>query len=137
MRSAVLIFFVAGLVSGCIPRSAFAPPPYDYETWSRSGATELDVWKAMLDCGYASPFEAVADFPGGGRSDEQIVESMLCIERSGYSHYVERRNTPVCSQWRRMQPACQPGARIVTPDANRRLKSGYCKKYPQSRACVP
>lgn len=137
MKTSFLMGVFAVLLSGCLPKNAFSPPPHDYETWSKPGASELDIWKAMLDCGYASPFAAVEKFPGGDRSDKQIVESMLCLERSGYTHYVERRPTPVCSEWRMKTLACEPDAAIPLPDLNKRLNSGYCKKYPQSRACVP
>jgi len=91
----------------------------------------------MLDCGYASPFKPVETFPGGSRTDEQIAQSMLCVERSGYSHYLDGNLTPVCTGWKAKAAACQPGSVVVTPDPTVRLNSGYCKKYPQSRACVP
>lgn len=137
MKGKVLFVAWACLISGCLPKSAFAPPPQDYETWTKPGASELDVWKIMLECGYASPFAATGEFPGGYRSDEQIVEAMLCIERSGYRHHVERRATPVCSGWRARTSACQIGATVARPDPSIRLSSGYCKRYPQSRACLP
>lgn len=137
MRRVLLMCAMAVLLTACLPKNAFAPPPDEYETWIKPGASELDVWKAMLDCGFASPFRVVERYPGGDRSDEQIAESMRCIEGAGYRQFERGRPALACDGWRKELLACQPGSAVRKPDVNVRLNSGYCKKYPQARACIP
>jgi len=137
MIKILLVIITAALVAACLPKNAFAPPPDEYETWIKQGASELDVWKAMLGCGFASPFRVMEAYPGGERSDEQIAASMRCMEGIGYRQYEQGRPSLVCDGWRSRLMACTSDAAVRKPDVDVRLNSGYCKKYPQSRACVP
>jgi len=138
MRTAILIVFLVVNVCGCLPKDAFAPPPDAYEHWKKPGVDEVTIWKDMLDCNFAEPFGGGRGIEGGQRTFDQTVESMVCMERQGYSYLHEGRTRNVCSipGWNQ-SVSCGPGAVIPLPDSARRLNSGYCKKYPQSRACVP
>jgi len=55
IRQAVVILAIVAM-PGCLPRTAFAPPPDNWEMWRKPGTEEVVLWKNLLDCGYASPF---------------------------------------------------------------------------------
>lgn len=136
MKKALLILLVTILGTGCLPRNAFAPPTETYKRWSKPNADDLTIWKDMLECGYAAPFDDLAGIDGSGWDFDQTVASMICMERSGYSYQERGKRIEVCRRYRG-NTSCQANAAIPLPDVSRRLSSGYCKKYPESRACVP
>ncbi len=138
MKVAVLLPLMAVLVSGCLPKGAFAPPPDAYEHWAKPGADEVSIWKRMLECNFAEPFGGGRGIQGGERTFDETAASMICMERSGYSYIHEGNIRQVCSisEWKQ-SGACGAGAAVPIPDVSRRLGSGYCRKYAQSRACVP
>lgn len=143
MRVTILIAVLA-ITTGCLPKNAFASPPETYKCWSKPGAGDVAIWKAMLECNYAEPFTGWGGGPRMGlppeeaRTTDQIVASMVCMERSGYSYRDGNKVLQTCQDptWKKSL-SCQVGAVIPVPEASRRLSSAYCKKYPQSRACVP
>lgn len=55
MKIVTLIILMV-FACGCLPKNAFAPPPYTYEHWVKPGADEVTVWKDMLECNYSDPF---------------------------------------------------------------------------------
>lgn len=139
MKSMLLAILLAVCTSSCLPKNAFAPPPDAYEHWLRPGSDDVTTWKHMLECNYPEPFRGGRGIEDGERTFDQVVASMICMERLGYSYLDEKRVIRVCESpagWRG-SASCLPGAKIPVPDMNRRLNSGYCKRYPQSRACVP
>lgn len=124
--------------TGCLPRDAFAPPPDNYEMWTKPGADDVRTWKDLLECNYPSPFGGGARIEGGNRTLEEGAGSMICMERLGYSYKEGHRVQRVCDlSGVKGRQACISGAGVPTPDVQRRLSSGYCKKYPQSEACTP
>lgn len=138
MNKIILLVLVCLLTLGCLPRNAFAPPPYNYERWVKPGADKITIWKDMLDCNYAEPLLGGRRIEGGDRTFEQVAGSMICMERLGYAYRTGSSTKEVCRQsgWKATE-ACISGKDIPTPDSQRRLSGGYCKKYPESRACIP
>jgi hypothetical protein len=134
----ILPLLATALLAGCLPKAAFAPGPDTYEAWTRPGVSNVAIWKDMLECNYPEPFKSGHGFEGGQRTIDEFVGSMVCMERLGYAYREGGKVMRVCETpgWRG-RPSCQPGADIPVPDVRRRLSSGYCKKYPASRACVP
>lgn len=90
----------------------------------------------MLECGYAAPFDGIRGIERAERTFDDTVATMICMERYGYSYSEGSRQIRVCERFK-SNAACQPGATIPMPDRNRRLSSGYCKKYAQAKACAP
>lgn len=138
MSRIALLALMLLMTAGCLPRNAFAPAPYNYQRWLKPGVDEVTLWKDMLDCNYAEPFLGGGRIEGGARTFEQTAGSMICMERLGYAYKTGDRTRAVCREngWSTSE-ACISGKGIPTPDAQRRLSGGYCKKYPESRACVP
>ncbi|WP_313345213.1 hypothetical protein [Stenotrophomonas sp.] len=137
MKHLVVLLGVA-LLSGCLSNSAFGPGPDSYEVWVKPGVDDVTIWKDMLDCNYPEPFKSGHGYEGGERTIDQFVGSMICMEHLGYAYREGNKIMRVCETpgWRK-RASCQPGANIPVPDTDRRLSSGYCKKYPASRACIP
>ncbi|UZB06609.1 hypothetical protein [Xanthomonas citri] len=96
-----ILFQLVFVLSGCIPVAADSPPLDDYETWKKAGSSSLDVWKAMLECGYASPFRPREKFSGGYRTEEEVTDSMLCIQGMGYVKNVDGKVFLVCEGFRK------------------------------------
>ncbi|MDV2450635.1 hypothetical protein [Xanthomonas hortorum] len=134
MRAFILLNLIFILV-GCIPLADRSPPPDDYETWKKAGSNNLAVWKVMLECGYASPFRPREKFADGYRTEEQVTESMLCIQNMGYVKYVNGKVSLVCDGFRRGLLPCEYGFKVREPSVEVRINSGYCRKYPKSIAC--
>ncbi|MEA9565128.1 MULTISPECIES: hypothetical protein [unclassified Xanthomonas] len=127
---------LAFVLSGCIPVVVDSPPSDDYETWKKAGSNSLDIWKVMLECGYASPFRPREKFSGGYRTEEEVTDSMLCIQSMGYVKSVDGKVSPVCDGFRKNLLPCRDGFKVRKPSVSVRLNSGYCKSYPKSIACV-
>lgn len=138
VRRLAMIGLLVLSVAGCFPRGLFAPPPSNYEMWVKPGVDEVTIWKDLLECDYGHPFSGGAKIEGGGRTFEQTAASMICMERLGYGYNEGLRVGPVCRKngWK-ASAACLSGTGIPVPDVQRRLSSGYCKKYPKSPACIP
>lgn len=137
IKQAMVILAVI-VTAGCLPRNAFAPPPDNWEMWKKPSTEDVVLWKDMLDCGYDSPFSGARVKVDVPRTLSQVAGSMICMEQLGYTHSYGGRDIPICriSGWKSTD-ACLLGRDIPTPDPQRRLNGGYCKKYPESRACVP
>jgi len=131
-----LMALMACSLSGCLPKNAFAPPPETYTRWSKPGADNVAIWRSMLECNYASPFDGVRGIEGGDRTFDQTVATMICMEGLGFSYSEGGRVLRVCQKYRQ-NISCQPGADVPEPSSARRMASGYCKKFPQARACSP
>lgn len=137
MRMQFLLIVIAGLTSGCLPKSSFAPAPENWEIWVKPGVGGLLLWKDMLECGYLEPYSSARVEREGHTFDKQVA-SMICVERLGYSYREGRRTKPVCSAygWRDSR-SCLPDAYIPAPEQQRRLNGPYCRKYPDAAACIP
>jgi len=145
IRKFILILAVISM-AGCLPRNAFAPPPDNWEMWKKPGADQVTLSKDLLNCGYRTPFSGTGIEVDASRTLSQSAGSMICMERLGYIYSPGGRDKhsprggakPICSMsgWKSTD-ACRLGRDIPTPDPQRRLSGGYCKKYPAARACTP
>lgn len=141
-----LIIVLALLLGGC-PKP-FQPVAPTYQLWSKRGASELDIKKALLECGEPAPDVTVQmyEYAFGIKDDDTWFNTSFlasaCMENAGYK---PRRYTvkEYCS-WDRYQHllVCQPNAVIPTPSVERRLNSWYCKletdyEYCRKHAVVP
>lgn len=131
----VMIF----LVSGC--RSAFHPPPDDFEIWQKSKPVHMQlVIAALLECGY--PWPSAKYFRTyeywGGTAMASVILVKRCMEKQGFSsHYGSSyfctqslaenfRKYSTEEQIVAMQHACDPDT-PSEPSVERRLSSRYCK----------
>jgi hypothetical protein len=149
-----VIIFVLLALSGCggySIRNIDKPAPALSEGWIKAGATQLDVKKALLECG--APHPDANDFIyekalGIKDFDEQMSHFLLtkaCMERAGYADRW-RSLAQSCADSnfpkRKTYPACQPGAAIPERSVERRLNSWHCKlktdrDYCRKYAFVP
>ncbi|WP_082065234.1 hypothetical protein [Xanthomonas sp. MUS 060] len=123
------------VMSGCAGFVPFQPNPPEDEEWSKPGASQLDIDKAMLECGYPTPFgvrDRILDiFP----SSNEIALMDRCMRNSGFS-YSDNFNYCKGKGFREL-PACQPDAIIPRRELSKRINSQYCKKYTKADACTP
>lgn len=137
----VISVFLA--LSGCGLKNIDKPAPQEYESWTKRGATQLDIKKALLECGKPSPSpNAWAYEYGLGLKDfqEQLNHQFLtdaCMERAGYKIRWGDSVKKYCS-WDRHKnlPACQPSAEIPERSVERRLNSWYCKLKTDVNYCL-
>ena len=128
-------------LSGCV-RAYFQPPLPTYKVWNKTGAGELDVKKALLECGDASPsatyqmYEHAFQLKGEKEIVSYILLTDACTEKSGFTEY--RWTFQDKCSWRHNKhlPACQPNAKIPTPNVERRLNSWYCKIKTDYQYCL-
>lgn len=120
------------------------PAPTLSEGWVKAGATQLDVKKALLECG--APHPDANDFIyekafGVKDFDEQMSHFLLtkaCMERAGFADRW-RSLAQSCADTnfpeRQTYPACQPGAVIPERSVERRLNSWHCKLKTDREYC--
>jgi len=129
MRLILMILLVSALTTGC-NKAYFQPPGPTYIYYKKAGATELDVKKAMLECGMSD-----VDM-GSGNFKQDMNTSFLadwCMEQSSFQSTEGGSTEKTCKlEDYRQYPACQPDAVIPKPSVERRLNSEYCK-YARSR----
>lgn len=131
--------FVVGIATGCLPRNAFAPPPDNWQMWTRPNTVEKTIWVDLMECGYSHPLTRMPN-ANANKTLNDLVGSMMCMEKLGYSYIQARRGKSVCDMkaWKRVgEAACLRGEGVPTPDPQRRLNSSYCKKFTKSSICVP
>ena len=122
MRVFLMSFLLSVIVVSCYPLSPayYQPPRENYETFEKTGPSELDVKKTMLECGESPIADKNAD----------INTSLLadwCMEQSGYKSDVMSMEETCKLEDYKQYPACQPGAVIPKPSVERRLNSKYCQ----------
>lgn len=152
-----LIILIALFVSGCTFKP-FQPPTMTYEDWLDDKHSEFEVKKALLECGYPSPF---ADYPSRYHyntkefyeksketfTDNTYIENYKCMLKAGFvntrkqSFYCNDSDglpcvkDPKCPQ---TPPACDlPLSQIPDRSIKKRLESDFCKKYPKADVCQP
>ncbi|QIE17497.1 hypothetical protein [Xanthomonas oryzae] len=132
-RLIILIIILLNLTS-CFGFKPFQPNPDEYEMWSAVGASQLDVKKAMLECGYPTPFgirsRELNIFP----SPDEMALTDRCMKKSGF--FYKDRSYNFCRTFHEIS-ACQPDAIIPHRELSRRINSQYCKKYTKADACAP
>ncbi|UXV80328.1 hypothetical protein [Xanthomonas oryzae] len=131
-----LPFLFIFMLSGCAGFVPLQPNPDEYERWSASGASQVDVMKAMLECGYTTPFR-IADrelniYP----SSNEVALIVRCMEGSGFLYDGSSLNYCKDKGFREL-PACQLDAPVRRRELSRRVNSPFCKKYTKADACKP
>lgn len=126
-------------------RNIDKPAPSEVEGWSKSGATALDIKKALLECGAPSP--SVNDFiyakALGIEEHDQLMNHFFltraCMERNGFvDRWRSVKDSCADSSFpeREKYPACQPNAVIPERSVERRLNSWYCKLKTDLNYCL-
>jgi hypothetical protein len=136
------LFLLAGCGTDFSIRNIDKPAPLPYESWVKSGASELDVKKALLECGDPAPNTTGFIYEkalGMKDLDAQLNHQFLtgaCMEKSGFRLRWGDTIAKYCS-WDRHRhlPACQPGAVIPERSVERRLNSWYCKVKTDREYC--
>ena len=140
-------------VASCTEHMYHNPNPVlERHVWKKEGVTELEILKAILECGlsptgkiwradqfvgildgydYAGPSEKGHVFP----HETRYAESLLCMVASGFTSTVDSYNL-YCDMSSRHPTVgkvflapCQPGAVPRARSVERRLNSGYCTSY--------
>jgi len=129
----VLIFFIIVIsFSGCFRK---VPISYAYEDFKKAGASELEVQKALLECGFESPL-------GDSRNDlNNGVIMDRCMEKAGfiYEWYLNYTHGKTFCEEHPTIPECfLPLDQIPDRNVTKRFNSEWCKvKFPNAKACQP
>lgn len=129
----ILMFLIIGIVfSGCFRK---VPISYMYEDYKKAGASELEVQKALLECGYESPL-------GDSRNDlNNGVIMNRCMEKAGFidEWYLNYTHGKTFCEKHPTIPACfLPIDQIPDRNVTKRLNSEWCTiKFPNAKACQP
>ena len=139
MLKKLLLAFILLILTGCstyMEQVVYKPAPATYEEWSKSGASILDIKKALLECGKPASdtnFEIYEKVFNISRYDELAYMNRLqfediCLERAGYKYNGIYDTKKICSleKYKNLS-ACQPNTITPTPSVERRLNSWYCK----------
>lgn len=132
----IFLALLSIMLFGC--RGAFQPLPYYYESWSKPGATDIDVKKIILECGNYNPY---GTYPEDNRpSRSEMALRYYCIVNSGYTYLSPfKGGKPDNNSWCRNNPeleACQSGAIIPTPSSELRLNGRYCRDRLSHDECM-
>jgi len=138
-----LIVILAIVFTGCFQRH---PLPYLYEGWEKQGTPhfrteaqkktdEIEVFKALLECGFESPF-------GDSTNDMNKVALLdRCMIKAGFIDkvYLDYTGGKTWCEKHPNLPACNlPLSQIPDRNVSMRLNSKWCTKlYPQADACKP
>ena len=138
MKNITTYIVVLILTTACSTRG-FKPPPYFYELWQKTGSSELETTKKLLECGASSLYGNPSVSLYMQMNDVQESDLRLqarCMNNLGYVYTSDRGD--ICSRvGEKLKPACAPDAIIPTPSAERRLNSPFCKVYTKAEVCQP
>lgn len=128
------LIFVLGSVALTLALTAcgkpFQPPPPQFKRWQKPDASDLDIKRALLECGSLSPY--YASIKDTTLNDVAIYQ--LCMQKNGF--IFDRRTNTFCRNYPNLD-ACKPENfdAIPTRDTNRRLNSPFCKQSPHFDEC--
>lgn len=114
---------------GCL--SPYGKAPY-YSYWEKDNVTNLEIQKAMLECGLYYPFDDSQDI-----NSDALGE--LCMIKSGFSAVIDDYTNLVC-KYKPNTTACSlPWDKIPNRSIKRRLESNPCKHkiYKTYPVCQP
>lgn len=130
------VFFLVVILSGCNIASKFQPLPDYYLVWTKPGTTELDVKKALMECGLPSPSPTGNGPDVAHMSLNDMALSDLCMVNAGFTYHDSfKRNSSFCKSYPSL-PACQPGAKIPKPSKALRLNNDLCKRKTDYQYCI-
>lgn len=95
----ILILSLA-FISACSVRG-FQPPPPNYKSWIKSGASEQGVKKTMLDCGYPNPFTT------GNATGNDEAKWENCMFKNGFRYGSGYKGLCATAINAKDLPACQ------------------------------
>lgn len=149
MYKQYVIILIALLATGCTRYNVSnidKPPPKEYQSWHKAGATEIDIKKALLECGAPAPHSTDHTYSAAGiKGNQKIMNhhylTSSCMEQAGYSHAwwgrtVQASCTDINFPDRKNFPACQLGVEIPKPSIERRLNSWHCKIKTDYSYCL-
>lgn len=150
MRHPALPVLLCAGLAGCV-WNIDKPPPDGWTYYAGNGATQREIEKAYLECGFPVPGD-FRDFPREllkiigfdeiGKQYAALAAQHYCMKNSGfptgnsYEPCLPRKLTTGELVYPRY-PVCQPGAVIPVRSVENRLNSPYCKLYPKVRLCQP
>jgi len=121
-------------------RNIDKPPPHSYEIWSMGHQNTLEVKKALLECGYATPFNFAE---ANKRVDiNMYILSQRCMLKAGFAQnkYYQDALQNRCNKKYYNYSACDlPWDKIPDRSIKKRLESDYCqhKLYRTYPVCQP
>ncbi len=146
-----LLILVIFLISGCASKP-FQPPTKTYQDWVDGKHSELEIKKALLECGYPTPF---ADYPPYGTnasfSKNTYVKNYKCMLKAGFVNNLKHHPSHICYDSTGLpcnkDIKCQPRplacdlswSEIPDRSIKKRLESDYCqhKLYRTYPVCQP
>ncbi|WP_273760676.1 hypothetical protein [Bartonella sp. ML70XJBT.G] len=110
------------------------PPPGYFMVWEKSGANQLEVKKALLECGMPAPYDV---FPENRNLSNNAIGTIeACMIQAGFRDKVG--GGTMCENHKAENlPICRPGAVIPQRSVKKRLNSPFCKKHPEQYECYP
>ncbi|HAO24548.1 MAG: hypothetical protein CMH21_00910 [Methylophaga sp.] len=123
----------------------YKPSPATYQEWSKTGASNLEIKKSLLECGKPAPdtnFDVYEKAFKISRYDEDAYINKLvlegkCMEQAGYSYNGFYNTKKICSLEKYKQlPACQANTVIPAHSLENRLNGWYCKVKSDYNYCL-
>jgi len=114
----------------------------DSQLWRKAGADNVEVRKALLECGAPNPQGYTGTFARGqrGANDSNVwIKAYFCMENSGFhlntgTFGYESVRKFWCGAGK-MYPACRLGAEIPVRSVQRRLNSDFCHQFKKAPSC--
>lgn len=66
------------LTQGACASKPFQPPPYEFEIWKKSGSSNDEIKRALLECGYIDPYTS------GRMPANEFIIAAKCMEKDGF-----------------------------------------------------
>jgi hypothetical protein len=117
------------LLTGCFGFRPFQPNHPEYQEWSKNGVRELDIKKAMLECGYPSPYEVSTS---DGITVNDIALMHVCLTSNGFVY--DKGRYVFCDHWRQLK-ACQSGSAVPARDVSKRISGRFCHAHSGDPVC--
>jgi hypothetical protein len=129
-----LLFLISINLYGCFGWKPFQPNPPEYMMWKKSGNSQTDIKKILLECGFPTVY--YINLTEIGMTNGEFIRGSRCMEKQGYLYLSDMH---FCSGWHEKPPDCLPEATIPEPSVERRLNSRYCKSKSAHNApeCQP
>ncbi|WP_308743603.1 hypothetical protein, partial [Bartonella henselae] len=107
------------------------------DMWAKPGADQLEVKKALLECGMPSPYNDSMNSKDLSMNANAAVN--MCLVKAGFYHKLFKVGLrDRCHNYNAEDlPICVPGSVIPKRSVERRLKSAYCQKYKNKPECQP
>ena len=108
----------------------FQPPPPQFKMWHKPDTSDLDIKRALLECGSLSPYKSSVE----DTTFNNVALYQLCMQKNGF--IFDRRTNTFCREYPNLD-ACKPenAKAIPSQDANLRLNSLFCKQSPHFEEC--